>query len=750
MAVISDSDLFKGSDLDIELKDRLTSNLEFSTPLKKRNQSTLIKTEGEEEELSSPQDSLTLGKNPAGDDSPLETTFNKFRADLSAIAQSPDNAETQTSIQQRSVGVEVSVNGDSGLLSQRSGWVGDGPGNSQDTPNFGCNCSACCSAGVSDFTHLVSGADLSDDPNDVKLNVPKSGDIRIDPLIHGHKWTTPTITYSFFDDQKGKPYYSSSYDGIAEISDKMKSYLRDILENVLEPLINVDFVEVEDTKNSYGQIRYMYTTSTSSASTTRLSSSSDRAGDVRFNPKITKDIEAGPGAYRYETLVHETLHALGMKHPGNYNGSSNGGQDGPFLLNGDDHSGNSILSYNRLKELNQGAITPMTYDIRALQYLYGAKEHEVGDTIYKFDTVNGYSIGNNFFGSKDQKLKQTIWDTQGNDTYNFAGLAFKNSGYHFDLREDGWITTKDAFNSTTYTARGNGKKYKTTAFGTKTAFNMTIEDVVASSSSDDIYLNKAANTISGYQKGSQAGNDVLYYTDGKDVLDLSSYKSSDVTQTNSGDDLVLDLGGDGKITIKNYVNATKDNQIKILFDGTPTGPVDPPVTSNLIEGTSGDDTVNGTQGKDLIKGHDGVDVLVGRNGNDELLGGRGGDTLRGGRGNDTLKGSYGADILIGGHGYDTLIGGKGDDSFVFNSIDDRRDVITDFGKGSDTINLQAIFAGNEYASLDAFKDYVKLVQSGANTKVQVDALGDNGDQFRTLAILNNVTATDLTAAQFRV
>ena len=750
MAVILDSDLFKGSDLDVELEDRLTSKLEFSTPLKKRKQSTLVKTEGEEEELSSLRDNLTLEKNPAGGDFPLQTSFNPFEADYQAIPQSPDNTETQIPLPQYGAGVEMSGRGDSDLLNQRSGWVGDGPGNSQDAPNFGCNCPTCCSAGVSDFTHLVSGADFADDRNDVQLNVPKSGVRDIDALLHNTKWTSTTITYSFFDDQTGGRYYSSKYKNVRELTGKIKSYLRNILENVIEPLINVDFVEVDDTKNSYGQLRYMFSTTPSSASTSSLTNSSDIIGDVKINPKITKDIEKGPGAYRYETLVHETLHALGMKHPGNYNGSSNGGQDGPFLLNGDDHSGNSILSYNRLKELNQGAITPMTYDIRALQYLYGAKEHEVGDTIYKFDTVNGYSIGNNFFGSKDQKLKQTIWDTQGNDTYNFAGLAFKNSGYHFDLREDGWITTKDAFNSTTYTARGNGKKYKTTAFGTKTAFNMTIEDVVASSSSDDIYLNKAANTISGYQKGSQAGNDVLYYTDGKDVLDLSSYKSSDVTQTNSGDDLVLDLGGDGKITIKNYVNATKDNQIKILFDGTPTGPVDPPVTSNLIEGTSGDDTVNGTQGKDLIKGHDGVDVLVGRNGNDELLGGRGGDTLRGGRGNDTLKGSYGADILIGGHGYDTLIGGKGDDSFVFNSIDDRRDVITDFGKGSDTINLQAIFAGNEYASLDAFKDYVKLVQSGANTKVQVDALGDNGDQFRTLAILNNVTATDLTAAHFTV
>ena len=107
--------------------------------------------------------------------------------------------------------------------------------------------------------------------NSVNLNVAKSGDLRVDALLHRHKWTTPTITYSFFDDEKGGPYYNSKYKGIKEITGTMKSYLRHILEDVIEPLINVDFVEVQDTKDNYGQIRYMFSTSTTSASTTKLS-----------------------------------------------------------------------------------------------------------------------------------------------------------------------------------------------------------------------------------------------------------------------------------------------------------------------------------------------------------------------------------------------------------------------------------------------------------------------------------------------
>ncbi|MCG8362098.1 MAG: M10 family metallopeptidase, partial [Pseudanabaenales cyanobacterium] len=279
--------------------------------------------------------------------------------------------------------------------------------------------------------HLVLSDAAASDKN---LNVPKTNDLRIQSLLHGHKWTTPTITYSFFSNANGGPYYSSKYKGIREITDKMKSYLRHILEEVIEPLVNVDFVEVKDTKNNYGQIRYMFSTSTSTASTTRLSSSSDTAGDIRFSPGLTKNFEEGPGAYRYETLIHETLHALGMKHPGNYN-KGGGKQDPPFLPSKDDNSGNSVLSYNRLKELNpdKGAITPMSYDILALQYLYGAKAHEAGDTTYKFNSVYGYTVGNNFFGSKNREIKQTIWDSGGKDTFDFSGLAFNQSGYRLDL-----------------------------------------------------------------------------------------------------------------------------------------------------------------------------------------------------------------------------------------------------------------------------------------------------------------------------
>ncbi|MDE5097424.1 MAG: pre-peptidase C-terminal domain-containing protein, partial [Trichodesmium sp. St16_bin4-tuft] len=83
----------------------------------------------------------------------------------------------------------------------------------------------------------------------------KSGDYQIDALLSPYKWGTNTITYSFYDNDSG-PYYGAERD-VGEISDKVQEDIRHILENIYEPLSDLDFVEVADTSNSYGLIRIM-------------------------------------------------------------------------------------------------------------------------------------------------------------------------------------------------------------------------------------------------------------------------------------------------------------------------------------------------------------------------------------------------------------------------------------------------------------------------------------------------------------
>ena len=70
-----------------------------------------------------------------------------------------------------------------------------------------------------DINRDLASSSVEAAQSDIKTNVPKTGDIRIDSLFYSYKWTTPQITYSFFD---GGSYYGSER-GVKEITGKMKS-----------------------------------------------------------------------------------------------------------------------------------------------------------------------------------------------------------------------------------------------------------------------------------------------------------------------------------------------------------------------------------------------------------------------------------------------------------------------------------------------------------------------------------------------
>ncbi len=91
-----------------------------------------------------------------------------------------------------------------------------------------------------------------------------------------------------------------------------------------------------------------------------------------------------------------------------------------------------------------------------------------------------------------------------------------------------------------------------------------------------------------------------------------------------------------------------------------------------------------------------------------LSGSVGANLLIGGSGADRLDGGAGNDQLIGGAGVDHLTGGPGNDVFIFRSIGDsgvgrgRRDIIADFVKGQDIIDLSLIDANTSARGDQAF------------------------------------------------
>ena len=159
--------------------------------------------------------------------------------------------------------------------------------------------------------------------------------------------------------------------------------------------------------------------------------------------------------------------------------------------------------------------------------------------------------------------------------------------------------------------------------------------------------NSAANTLNG-----GTGRDTLVGGAGNDIY------------VTDGGDTIIEASNAGTDTVKSSATATLGLNLENLT-------------------LTGSSAINGT-GNSL---------------NNVLTGNSAANTLNGGTGNDTL---------VGGSGRDVLTGAAGKDTFIFNNVVESAikattaDVITDFVKGQDKINLSAIDAFSSSISDDTF------------------------------------------------
>lgn len=155
------------------------------------------------------------------------------------------------------------------------------------------------------------------------------------------------------------------------------------------------------------------------------------------------------------------------------------------------------------------------------------------------------------------------------------------------------------------------------------------------------------------------------------------------------------------------VNLTGTFHPEQSFASLLSGAVNGNWTLKIVDDTAAD--VGTLQSFTLAFLWDDTGVVAGTLLDDTLNGSDLGETIFGFSGKDTISGLDGADILVGGVGKDTLTGGLGGDSFDFDLIaqsgrkSTTRDVITDFTKGSDHIDLRTIDANELKAGNQAFK-----------------------------------------------
>jgi Ca2+-binding RTX toxin-like protein len=159
----------------------------------------------------------------------------------------------------------------------------------------------------------------------------------------------------------------------------------------------------------------------------------------------------------------------------------------------------------------------------------------------------------------------------------------------------------------------------------------------------------------------------------------------------------------------------------------------PTQTPTSWSGTTGADTITGGSGIDIIKGGDGNDIL------------------NGGAGNDSIQGNGGNDVIIGGLGADTLKGGDGADTFVWTSLAEAGDIVQDI-RAQDRIDVSAILPGFAGGAREAFAlGYIRLVQTGADVRLDIDLDGSAGSAgWTALATFQNVQSSTISQSQFIV
>ncbi len=205
-----------------------------------------------------------------------------------------------------------------------------------------------------------------------------------------------------------------------------------------------------------------------------------------------------PGNYAFVTLIHETGHSLGLKHP----------HSGRSVSLARDTLEYSVMSYRSYSAKPLGPEdgytndtfgypqSPMMYDIAALQKLYGADySFNSGNSTYSWNPDTGQMSINGAAQPAPgaNRVFLTIWDGGGNDTYDFSGYS---SGVHVDLRPGEWTITSAVQRANLGDgnfARGNIAN----ALLHEGDPRSMIENAIGGSGSDTFVANSATNRLTG-------------------------------------------------------------------------------------------------------------------------------------------------------------------------------------------------------------------------------------------------------------